>query len=57
VFNLHYPAGPPQLRENYGFGPRALRKIADTLFDELTALCLRSLLPAEVLASSSVGPC
>jgi len=39
VFKLHCPAGPPELRENYGFPPKDLMKIADSLVGRLSALC------------------
>ena len=39
VFKLNDPDGPPQLRENYGFSQKELRKISDALFDNLIFLC------------------
>lgn len=39
VFNLHCPAGPPELRENYGFSPQEVRKIRSVLSRNLQSLC------------------
>ncbi|KDP86612.1 hypothetical protein CF70_006625 [Cupriavidus sp. SK-3] len=39
VFNLHCPGGPPELRENYGFGAKDLGRIVDGLTTHLAALC------------------
>ncbi|MGT2491871.1 hypothetical protein ACU4GD_18425 [Cupriavidus basilensis] len=39
VFNLHRPGGPPELRENYGFGASDLGRIVDGLTTHLAALC------------------
>lgn len=39
VFELHCPAGPVSVRENYGFSRRELRQIADVLFKNLIGLC------------------
>ena len=39
VFVLNCPAGPPMLRETYGFKPRALRNIAAGLTKALHTLC------------------
>lgn len=39
VFNLHCPAGPVELRENYGFSRREIGDIERALADDLEALC------------------
>lgn len=39
VFNLHCPAGPVELRENYGFSRREIGQIARMLTDHLEELC------------------
>lgn len=39
VFNLSCPAGPVQLRENYGFSRREIRRIVAVLTDRLAELC------------------
>lgn len=39
VFNLHCPAGSPELRENYGFARKDLVKIAGALADRQADLC------------------
>lgn len=39
VFNLHCPAGPVQVRENYGFSRREIGQIARILTDRLEELC------------------
>lgn len=39
VFNLHCPAGPVELRENYGFPRSSLRHVRDALNKHLAALC------------------
>ena len=39
VFDLNCPAGPVELRENYGFSRREIRRIADVLMDHLGELC------------------
>lgn len=39
VFDLHCPDGPPELRENYGFGRQEISRIAAALAAELAALC------------------
>lgn len=39
VFDLRCPAGPPALRENYGFGKPEIARIKATLASELKALC------------------
>jgi len=39
VFNLHCPAGPPELRENFGFSEKALVRIAKVLGTELASAC------------------
>jgi len=38
AFNLHCPAGPPDLRENYGFSRKELAKIFDALTGNLGPL-------------------
>ena len=39
VFNLNCPAGPVELRENYGFPRRKMARIASMLMDHLNKLC------------------
>jgi hypothetical protein len=39
VFELHCPAGPVSMRENYGFGLRDLTKIAAVLDENVAPLC------------------
>ncbi len=39
VFNLHCPDGPPELRDNFGFGQRELSRIEAELTGALTRLC------------------
>jgi hypothetical protein len=39
VFNLNCPAGPVELRENYGFSGRVLKAIRTVLSEHLTELC------------------
>ncbi len=39
VFNLNCPAGPAEIRENYGFSARAIPRIERVLKRHLTALC------------------
>lgn len=39
VFKLNCIAGPPKLRENYGFPRKDLEKIASELARKLVALC------------------
>lgn len=39
VFNLRCPAGPVELRENYGFSRPQVTHIASVLAAHLTALC------------------
>jgi hypothetical protein len=39
VFDLHWPNGPPELRENYGFNSKALTRIKADLAAKLTDLC------------------
>lgn len=39
VFILHCPAGPPSLRESYGFNSRDLNMIVDELGRALAILC------------------
>lgn len=39
VFNLHCQNGPPELRENYGFGRPEVTRIEKALSEALSALC------------------
>ena len=39
VFDLNCLAGPVDLRENYGFSRREIRRIAGALMDRLGELC------------------
>jgi hypothetical protein len=39
VFNLNCPAGPVELRENYGFSRRVIAQTANVLIDHLNDLC------------------
>ncbi|MDR2215280.1 MAG: DUF4160 domain-containing protein [Nevskiaceae bacterium] len=39
VFILNCPAGPPELRENFGFPRQELNGIAGPLMAELASLC------------------
>jgi hypothetical protein len=39
VFNLNCPAGPVELRENYGFSRSEIAKTASMLGDHLNKLC------------------
>lgn len=39
VFNLNCPAGPVELRENYGFGRRSIRTIRAMLDRAVSSLC------------------
>lgn len=39
VFNLHCPAGPPELRENYGFSQADLSRIQAALASNVAHLC------------------
>lgn len=39
VFNLHCPAGPVRLRENYGFSRPALTRMQKALASHLAVLC------------------
>jgi hypothetical protein len=39
VFNLNCPAGPVELRENYGFPSREISRILDALTANLDDLC------------------
>jgi hypothetical protein len=39
VFNLNCPAGPVEVRENYGFSRREITSIAGVLLETLTQLC------------------
>lgn len=41
VFDLHCPAGPLELRENYGFSRKDLVKIGGELAANLAVLCSR----------------
>lgn len=41
VFILHCPDGPPELRENFGFGRPDVGRIKDVIAAELAALCTR----------------
>lgn len=38
VFDLHAPAGPPELRENYGFSRADIRRMKRNLSANLAAL-------------------
>ncbi len=38
MFNLHWPGGPPVLRESYGFRLADLSRIEDALAEAITAL-------------------
>jgi hypothetical protein len=38
VFNLNGPAGPVELRENYGFSRHVIAQIANVLMDHLSEL-------------------
>ncbi len=38
-FKLNAPEGPPELRENYGFGARELTMMARELTQQLQRLC------------------
>jgi hypothetical protein len=40
VFNLHCPNGPPELRENFGFGLPELSRIQAVLAVNLAAACI-----------------
>ena len=40
VFILNCPGGPLDLRESYGFKLTELRRIEDTLAEELAVLCM-----------------
>ncbi|WP_083438920.1 DUF4160 domain-containing protein [Herbaspirillum autotrophicum] len=39
VFNLHCPAGPPELRENYGFSRTQLTRVSNELEARLLNFC------------------
>lgn len=39
VFHPNCPAGPVELRENYGFSPREIGRILETLAQHLDDLC------------------
>jgi Domain of unknown function (DUF4160) len=39
VFPLNCPAGPVELRENYGFSRREIKRISDVLTQHLDDLC------------------
>jgi hypothetical protein len=39
VFELNCPAGPIELRENYGFSRSEMTQIATVLFENLGTLC------------------
>lgn len=39
MFDLHCPAGPVPLRENYGFSRREIAMIEGALTESLAALC------------------
>ena len=39
VFDLNCPAGPVELRENYGFSRREIRRLPGVLMDHLDELC------------------
>lgn len=39
VFVLHCPKGPPELRENYGYGLSDLNRIVEALMGALASLC------------------
>jgi len=39
VFNLNCPAGPVELRENYGFSRREITRIQGVLTEHLEELC------------------
>lgn len=39
VFILNCPAGPPELRENYGFSRPQVGRIKDALASKVSALC------------------
>ena len=40
VFELNCPKGPPDLRENYGFSQKELKKILKELIANLATLCV-----------------
>jgi len=39
VFDLHCPDGPPELRENYGFGRHEATRVVVDLTSKLAELC------------------
>jgi len=39
VFNLNCPAGPVEVRENYRFSRREIKRIAGVLVENLAQLC------------------
>jgi hypothetical protein len=39
VFNLNCPAGPVELRENYGFSRQQIGRMVAVLVDRLDELC------------------
>lgn len=39
VFDLHCPAGPPELRENYGFSRAEIARIRRALTNGVRTLC------------------
>ena len=39
VFNLNCPVGPAEIRENYGFSKREVRRMVSVLLDHLEELC------------------
>ncbi len=39
VFNLNCPAGPVEIRENYGFSRREITHLKRVLMDHLAVLC------------------
>jgi hypothetical protein len=39
VFDLHCSKGPPELRENYRFGPKQISRIEKALIANLATLC------------------
>jgi Fe2+ or Zn2+ uptake regulation protein len=41
VLDLHCPDGPPEMRENYGFSFKEVRKIIDALTTHVATLCAK----------------
>jgi len=39
IFNMNCPAGPAELRENYGFSRREVRHIGNALMNHVATLC------------------